>query len=36
MGKQLDTGAKKCMGEYRMRKIIEEETYDWRDREKAA
>jgi len=36
VGEQLDTGVKKWMGEYRMGKIIEGETYEWRGREKAA
>jgi len=36
MGQQLDTEGKKWKGEYRMGKIIEGETYEWSDREKAA
>jgi hypothetical protein len=36
MDEQLRCRSEKWKGEYRMGKIIEGETYEWSDREKAA
>jgi hypothetical protein len=36
MSEQLGTGVRKWKGECRMGKIIEGETYEWIDRERAA